>query len=166
MPLISGVLAQLLGSLRLDVDAGAGRHIVEDDRDAAGFGHGGKVGDQAGLAGLVVVRGDHQQGVGAAVGRAGGQGAAVGRVVGAGPRHHRHPVGHRVHRELDGGQLLGVGHGGALAGGAADDNGVGAAGDLVLKDLPQHIEMDASVVVHRGDDGHACTCEHRLFHHN
>ena len=67
-----GVLAQLLGRLRLDVDAGAGRHIVEDDRDAARLGHGGKVGDQAGLAGLVVVGGDHQQGIGAAVGRAGG----------------------------------------------------------------------------------------------
>ena len=50
--------------------------------------------------------------------------------------------------------------------GSADDDGVGAPGDLVVKDLPQHVEVDAAVLVHRGDDGHAGTRKNRLFHHN
>ncbi len=159
-----GVGAELLGGLGGDVDAGPGGDVIEDHRDAAGLGHGGKVGHQARLAGLVVVGGDHQQSVGAAVGGPFGQGAAVGGVVGAGPPDLPHPMGHGVHRVLDGGELLGVHHGGALAGGAADDDGVGAPGDLVLEDPAQLFKVDAAVLVHGGDDGHARTGKNRLLH--
>ena len=55
-----GVLAQLQCRFRGDVQAGAGRHIIQDDRNAAGLCHCGEVGDKASLRGLVVV-GGHQQ---------------------------------------------------------------------------------------------------------
>ena len=60
------MLAQLQSRFRRNVQARAGGHVVQDDRDAAGFGHGGKVSHQARLAGLVVVRGHQQQGIRAA----------------------------------------------------------------------------------------------------
>ena len=71
---------------------------------------------------------------------------------------------HEVHGILDGGQLLLVGHGRALAGGAADDDGVGAAGDLILNDAAQLIKIDAAVLVHRGDDGNTRTSKNRILH--
>ena len=75
-------------------------------------------------------------------------------------------MGHGIHRELDGRQLLLIDEGGAFAGGAADYNGVGAAGNLILQNLPQHLKVDAAVLVHGCNDGHTRTCKNRLLHHN
>ena len=158
------VLAQLLGRLGGDVQAGAGRHVIQDDRNAAGLCHCGEVGDKASLRGLVVVGGHQQQSVCAAGGRLCSQSTAVVGVVGTGTGDDRHTVTHKVHGILDGGQLLLVGHGRALAGGATDDDGVGAAGDLILNDATQLIEINAAVLVHRGDDGNTHTGKDRLLH--
>ena len=158
------VLAQLLGRLGGDVQAGAGRHIIQDDRNAAGLCHCGKVGDKASLRGLVVVGSHQQQSVCAAGGRLCSQSTAVVGVVGTGTGDDRHTVTHEVHGILDGSQLLLVGHGRALAGGATDDDGVGAAGDLILNDAAQLIEIDAAVLIHRGDDGNTRTSKNRILH--
>ena len=158
------VLAQLQSGLGCNVQTRAGGHIVQDDRDAASLSHGGKVRHQTGLRGLVVVGGDHQQGIGTAGGRLCCQCAAVVGIVRTGTGNDRYAVIDRIHGKLDGGQLLLIGHGRALAGGAADDDGISVAGDLILDNAAQLVKVDASVLVHRGDDGNTRTGKDRLLH--
>ena len=85
-----GQLAQLGQRFRLDVHAGAGRHVVDDAGQADRIGNGGVVGDQPGLGGFVVVGGHQQQGVGAVGLRLLRQLDGIGGVVGAGAGHNRH----------------------------------------------------------------------------
>ena len=158
------MLAQLQSRLRGNVQAGTGGHVVEDDRDPSRIGHGGEVRDQACLGGLVVIRGDQQQGIGTALGRLCSQCAAVVGVVGTGTRDDGHPVVDGIDGELNGSQLLFIGHGGALTGGSADDDGIGAARDLVLDDAAQLVKIDAAILVHRGDDRYARAGKDRIFH--
>jgi hypothetical protein len=66
---------------------------------------------------------------------AGGQCAAVVGIVRTGTGDDRYAVIDRIHGELDGGQLLLIGHGRTLAGGAADDDGIGMVRDLILRKL-------------------------------
>ena len=104
------VLAQLQSSLGCNVQTRAGGHIVQDDRDAAGLSHGGKVSNQTSLRGLVVIGSHHQQSVCAAFGRLCGQCAAVVGIVGASACNDGHAVVDNIHRILDGGKLLLIGH--------------------------------------------------------
>ena len=61
-------------------------------------------------------------------------------------------------------ELFLVGHGGALAGGAADDDGIGAMGDLVINDAAQFFKVYAAIGVHRGDNGNRSAGKNRLLH--
>ncbi len=65
---------------------------------------------------------------------------AVVGIVRTGTGNDRYAVIDRIHGELDGGQLLLVGHGRTLAGGAADDDGIGMAGDLILDNAAQLVK--------------------------
>ena len=47
-----------------------------------------------------------------------------------------------------------MGHGGALAGGAQGQDGVGAAGDVPLGQLLELVEVHRAVGVEGGDQGH------------
>jgi hypothetical protein len=158
------MLAQLQSRFRRNVQARAGGHVVQDDRDAAGFGHGGKVSHQTRLAGLVVVRGHQQQGVRAAGSRFCRQCTAMIGIVGTCTCHDGDAVVDRIDREFDGSQLLLIGHGRALAGGAADDNGVRSPCDLILNDTAQLVKIDTAVLIHRGDNGDSRTRKDRILH--
>ena len=103
-------------------------------------------------------------GTGAALGRLCSQCAAVVGVVGTGTCDDGHPVVDGINGELDGSQLLFIGHGGALTGGSADDDGIGAARDLVFDDAAQFVKVDAAILVHRGDDRYARAGKDRIFH--
>ena len=158
------MLAQFQSSLRGNVQAGAGRHVVHDHRDASGLSHGGKVSNQTSLRGLVVIGSHHQQSVCAAFGRLCGQCAAVVGIVGAGTGNDGHAVVDNIHRILDSGKLLLIGHSRALAGGAADDDGIGMVRDLILNNAAQLVKVDASVLVHRGDNGNTRAGKDRILH--
>ena len=62
-----GVLRQHLIGLRREGDAGAARYVIEDHRKVHPVGDVLIVLDQSGLAALVVVGGDVEQGVGSGV---------------------------------------------------------------------------------------------------
>ena len=145
-----GQLAQLGQRFRLDVHAGAGRHVVDDAGQADRVGNGGVVGDQPGLGGFVVVGGHQQQGVGAVGLRLLRQLDGIGGVVGAGAGHNRHAAGHAAHGVADALGVLVVRQGRGLAGGAADDDGVGMVGDLVVQDAAQLVIVDRAVGQHGG----------------
>ena len=85
-------------------------------------------------------------------------------IVRTGTGNDRYAVIDRIHGELDGGQLLLIGHGRALAGGAADDNGVRSPCDLILNDTAQLVKIDTAVLIHRGDNGDSRTRKDRILH--
>ena len=149
-----GVLRQPLHGLRSDGAAGAAGDIVEDGGDGHRVGHGGEVAVHALLVGLVVVGGDEQQAVGPQL--LGPQALlhhGLG-AVGASAGDDRDTVRGRGHHAAEGVVVLLVGHGGALPGGAQGQNGVGAAGDVPLHQLPQLLEVHGAVGVEGGDQGH------------
>ena len=156
--------AQLQRCLGGDVQAGTGRHIIQDNRDAARLGHSGKVGHQTCLRGLVVIGGHKQQGIGTAGSRLCCQCTAVIGIIGTSTRNNRHPVIDRLDRKLDGGQLLLIGHGRAFAGSSADHNSIGAPCNLIFNDAAQLIKVDAAIFVHGGDDRHRRAGKDRILH--
>lgn len=109
MPLMSGFRLSSSAVSGVMVQAGTGRHIIQDNRDAARLGHSGKVSHQTCLRGLVVIRGHQQQGIGTAGSRLCCQCTAVIGIIGTSTRNNRHPVVDRLDRKLDGGQLLLIG---------------------------------------------------------
>ena len=128
--------------------------------------NGRVVGDKACLAGLVVVGRDQQQGVGTVGLSLLGPPDGVLGIVGAGTRDHRHAPGNLFDRIADALGMLLVGQCRGLTGRAADDDGVGAMGNLVLNDAAQLVIVDAAVCVHRGDDGHGGSCKNGFLHTN
>ena len=157
-----GVLGKLRIRLRRDGDAGAGGYVVQDQRHIHTVGDHLEVADEPGLAGLVVVGRHQQQSVGPGPLRVPGQGQGVLCGVGAGAGDHRQPPVHVVHTELDGPHPLPVAHGAGLAGGAADDDGVGAVFHLKVQQLPQGGEIHGLFGKGR-DNGHTGPGEERLF---
>ena len=75
------MLRQTGVGLRLDIDAGAAGHIIEDDRPGNGIGDHVVHLHQAVLGGLVVVGGDHQHGIGAHLAGVLGQADGIGGIV-------------------------------------------------------------------------------------
>ena len=159
---------RVLGKLRQtgggQVAAGAAGDIVQNAGQVHGIRNGGVVGDQTGLAGLVVVGGDQQQGVGAVRLRLTAEPDGVPGIVGAGARNDRNPPGSLFDGVADARGMLLIRHGGGLAGGAADDNGIGAVVDLVVNDAPQLLEIHAAVGTHGGDDRHGGAGKNGLLH--
>ena len=116
------------------------------------------------LWGSLVVEGrHHQQSVHTGAGGVPGQGDGVFRIVGAGPGDDRDPAVHVSHHGLDGAHALLIAHGGGLAGGAADDDGVRAVLQLEVQQAGQGGVVDAAIGKGR-DDGHAGAGKNRLFH--
>ena len=87
-----------------------------------------------------------------------------GGVVGARAGDDLHPVVDPLHAVVHGSDVLPDGHGGRLAGGAADADGVHAAGDLGVDQPPEGVVVDVSVGVKRGGNGHAGAGEHGSAH--
>ena len=159
------MLRQLLHGGRLNVHAGAGRYVVQDGRQPDLIHHIQEVGNQAGLRGLVVIGGHQQQRIRAQVTGGGGQPERMGGVVGTGAGNHRHTARSGLYGGADGGNMLLVGEGGGFARGAADDNGVGAALNLLIHQTGEQGVIHRAVGLHRGDDGHTGTGENSLFLH-
>ena len=109
-----------------EVEDDARGDVVEDDRLVGRPGDLLVVAAQAAPVGLVVVRGDREDRVGAQRGRALGHVAGVARVVGAGAGDDRRALGALAGGELDEPQVLLVGERRRLAGRPADDEAVGA----------------------------------------
>ena len=129
-----GQLAQLGQRCGQDVAAGAAGDVVQDAGQRNGVRNRGKMRDQPGLAGLVVVRRHQQQRVGAHLLGMPAQLDGIRRVVRAGPGDDRHAAGRVLHRKADALGVLLVRQRGRFAGRAADDDGVDAVFDLVVDD--------------------------------
>ena len=106
--------------------------------------------EQALLTGLVVVGHHRQHRIGAAVFRRRGQLDGLQGVVGAGSGNDRHPALDRFDGQLDDPLVLVKAQGGRLAGGAAGDDAVNAAGDLKFDQVNQTLFIDPALV-HGGD---------------
>ena len=150
-----GVLRQDLIGVGSEGHAGAAGHVVEDDGQLGAVGDVLVVLDQAGLAGLVVVGGDVEQGVGSGVLGVLGQVDGGGGVVGPRSGDDLHPVVHPLDAELHGGDVLPDGHGGRLAGGAADAHRVHAGFNLSVNQLAEGVVVDDVVLIKGGDQGGA-----------
>ena len=94
-----------------------------------------------------------EQGVGARVLGVLGQVDGSGGVVRACAGDHLHPVVHPLDAELHGGDVLPDGHGGRLAGGAADAHRVHAGFNLSVNQLAEGVVVDGAVFVKGGDQG-------------
>lgn len=156
------MLGQLHVSLRLDADAGAGRDVIEDHRLGAGVGDGVVHRHQTALGGLVVVGGHDQNGIGTVGAGALGQLHGVVGLVGAGAGDDRHPAVDPLAGVGDGAAVLGVGQGGAFAGGAADDQGVDPLGDLPVDQGPEAVKINA-FGGGGGDKGGSNASENRIL---
>ena len=99
-------------------------NVIEDHRKVHPVGDVLIVLDQSGLAALVVVGGDVEQGVGSGVLGVEGEVDGGGGVVAPRAGDDLHPVIDPLDAVLHGGDVLPNGHGGRLAGSAADADGV------------------------------------------
>ena len=159
-----GVLGKLQIGLRLNVAAGAGRHIIQDNGGVHPVSHIGKVADQTALGGLVVIGGHHQQAVSAALFRGLSQLYRIHGVVAAGTGDNRYPVVDVLNGEIQHLAMLVVVQGSGFTGGAAGNNGVGALFDLKFNKPCQLIVIDLAILVHGGDNGNAGAGKNGLFH--
>ena len=122
------------------------------------------MGHQARLTGLVVVRGDQQQGIGTVGLGLLGQPDGILGIVGTRARNHRHTACGLLDRIADAGGMLLIRQRRGFAGGTADDDGIGAMGDLVINDAAQFFKVYAAIGVHRGDNGNRSAGKNRLLH--
>ena len=159
-----GMLRQLHIGGGLDGRAGAGGDVVENEGLGGGVGDSVVHGHQAVLGGLIIVGCHHQAGVGAGLAGKAGEVDGVGRVVGAGAGDDGHPAGGALHGEGDGVAVLFVGEGGALAGGAADHQGVDSLVNLPVDKPPQLGKINA-VGGKRGNEGCGCASKDRFLGH-
>ena len=159
-----GVLGEDLISLGGKGHAGTAGDVVEKDGQLHPVGDVLIVLDQSGLAGLVVVGSHMEQGVGPGVLGVLGQVDGGGGIIAARAGDDLDPVIHLLDTELHGGDVLPDGHGGALAGGATDADGVDAPGDLLVNELAEGVVVDGAALVEGSDDGGAGAGEDRLSH--
>ena len=159
----------MLGQLHigggLNVDAGAGGDVVEDNGLGGNVADGVVHGNQTLLGGLVVVGGDAQHTVAADGAGELRQLDGVGGVVGAGTGDDGHPARRRLHGALEGVPVLLIGQGGAFAGGAADDQSVDALVNLPVDELFEGGKIDA-VLVGGGDEGRGYAAENGFMLHD
>ena len=142
----------------------AGGDVVQDDRQVHPVGEVLIVPDEAGLGGLVVVRRDDQQRIGPGGLGVAAEGEGGGGVVAAAPGEDLAASGDV--RETEVGQLLVLAGGerGALAGGAADAQGVDPGGELAVDLAGEGGVVDAAVVAEGGDEGGAGPGEDGSIH--
>ena len=118
------------------------------------------MGDDAALRRCVVVRRDDEEAVGAELVRFFGEVHGVRGRVGACARDHGRLVADCFERSAEEIEPLRVGQGGALAGGAGNDDAVGAIRDEVAGKVLERVEVDRAVVAKRRDD----RCQHVAEH--
>ena len=154
----------------LDVHAGAGGDVVEDEGLRRGVRDGGEHGDEAVLGGLVVIGRDHQQAVCADLTGVAGQVHGVRRVVGAGAGDDGHPARRPLHGEANGLPVLFVCERGALAGGPGDDQCVDPLSDLPVDKAAEGVVIDAAFgqggdegCCHAAENGFSCHDGSLLF---
>jgi hypothetical protein len=147
-----GVLGGTEQRLVLDRDARTARDVVEDDRQVGRVGDHAEVREDAGLRGLVVVRRDDHDAVGAGLLAGLVQLDGVGGLVRAATRDDlRAPRRDRL-ADLDELELLGVGQGAGLARRARDDDAVGTRRDAVVDVLLDRRPVDLAVGGEGGDE--------------
>ncbi len=130
----------------------ADRDVVDQERQVGGVTHGPEVRLEPGLAGAVVVRGDHEQAVDAGLGGPRRQLDGVPGVEAARSGHERH--GDRLpHRGPEVDRLV-VGQRRGLAGGAGQHQAVGALVDQPRGQRRGTVQVQRQVVVERRDHGH------------
>jgi hypothetical protein len=123
-------LGDLSQGLDGNVGDGARRHVIDDDRQVAGFGDRAEMGGQPGLARLVVIRNDHQRRVGAdCLRQLHPLDRGRGR-IGAATRNYRHLTACGLDGDLDDPAVLGRGQGRDFAGCSAGYETMAAFGDL------------------------------------
>jgi hypothetical protein len=137
-----------------DRHAGPVRDVVEQRGQTGRIGYGPEVPQQPGLRGLVVVRRDDEQAVGARLLGGAGQLDGVRGVVGAHPGHDPGPVADRLDDSPEQPVLLRVGGRRGLAAGPADHQGVVALHvDQIGGQLLCAVHVERAVRAERGHHG-------------
>ncbi len=132
-----------------DIDDGARRDVVDEDRQVDRIADRLEVPVEAFLGRLVVVAGRMQGGVGAdLLGEAGEVDRLVGR-VGAGTGDHRHALPGGFDAQLDDALVLVVAEGGAFAGGADRHQPVRSLRDLPIHQLLERPFVDRAALERR-----------------
>ena len=116
------------------------------------------------MSGLVIIRGHQQQGVGAGGLGVLGQHQGGSGVIAAGAGDDLDPAGDLLDAVFHGFHVLFQRHGGGLAGGAADADGVRTGGDLTLDQLTELVKVHLVVIGEGGDDGNAGTGKNGVMH--
>ena len=158
------MLGQCSVSFSCDAQAGTAGYVVQDNRAVAAICDRFKVCDQTALGGLVVVRGDRQNGVCTRSRSLTGQLDGSRGVVGAGTGNNRNAACNVRAAEVDDLCMLLEGHGRGLAGGTDNDDCIGTMLDLMIDDLLEFVIVYIAGSGKRGDDGNSGTGKYRLFH--
>ena len=146
-----GVPGQPRDQFHADLDDGARRDVVEDDRDVDRIGHRHEVAILPFLRRLVVIACHRQHGIGTH--RLGelGQFDGFDGGIAARARDHRHAACGFRDADLDHPAMLVMGQGRRFAGGATGNQAVGAFGDLPRDQLAESGLVQLAVL-HRGDE--------------
>ena len=158
-PYILCVVAEVCGCLGLDVAAGAGRHIVHDDRSMDGIRNFGIVTFQTVLCSLVVIRCHNKTGIYAVTLSLFGKVDGCICAVGTGSGDHRDPMIYRLNAVLDDGHVLLLAERRGFTGRAADHDSVCTVRDLPFKNFIKLGVIHCKVIVHGSDEGYSCTCK-------
>ena len=142
----------------------AGGHVVENHGQLHPLGNVLIVLDKPGLGGLIVIGRHMQQSICAGILGVLGQVHRGGGVVAPRPGNDLHPAVDPPDAVFHDGDVLPDGQGSALAGGAADADGVHTAGNLLVNQLAEAVVMDSSAVQKGGDDGAAHAGKNGLSH--
>ena len=142
-----------------DFNPAAAGDAVEHDGQLGGFAHGLEVQEQPVLGGLVIVRGDLQNGGGTGGFGLLGDFNRFPSAVGACSGHHNAASAGEFHGELDHAIMLFVVERGGFAGGAAGDHAGHAAVELKIDELFE-CRLINLAVAERGDDGCVGAGEH------
>ena len=147
-----GVLGDPEDRLVADRHTGAAGDVVEDHRQVGGVGDEPEVGEDAGLRGLVVVRRDDHDAVGADLLARLVELDRVRGLVRAAARDDLRAAGGDILADLDQADLLGIRQRARLTGGAGHDDAVGSGGDDVVHVLLDGGPIDLAVGRHRSDE--------------
>ena len=150
-------LSQTTVGFQLNVQTGAARHIVNDNRLVRGIIDRLVVTEHAFLRRARIVRSDHKHCIGACFLGLLHHAHGVGGIVGTrtGDNGHAHHILDGLN-QLD--LLLHVG-GGRLARGAIDHKAIGAIGNKLLRKLLRGLEINGTIGLHGGDHGRKNTSE-------
>ena len=110
--------------------------------------------DETVLGGLVVIRSHDKKGVGAGLFGLEAELQGMAGIVAAGPGNDLHTACNVIDTVLDECDVLVILEGGAFAGGAADRDGSGAAGDMFIHELMELGVVDLALLGEGSDDGY------------